>query len=287
MDTTSEFELTTIIADSTVAESLKSGILESRPLPVALPILPQYCDTHDDFIALVDESTFSASCDEIAFATCFPAEGTDIVPLVAHNVDVFDLNTNTRLGIAVANQIARDDASYGPVAVAVECFPVPQYCEYVDEYSLGLKLDDEEARILMELFDKSMSDISEKDHLNYKSDKSIHDKAVRPMHFASSSNNFIFDNTPSSFAITAGYKPSMGACSKISSGRWNEKRKRSDMGDNPTAKQLATAKRARTNGQFSKCKIKWVSVSAVEDCSETQEAKSDCGAFTKVSGGWG
>lgn len=249
------------------------------------------------------EADVDVSDDEVAEAVpvvtadlYYPGDPSVSYDVIAQNVDLFDLNTT----VHTAHMEAADvHAHSGDDAVPVECYYIPLIAEPVETEPVSFDLTADEAALLMELMDKnslnefispvkseeqegdlkipfpfrgSDSDISAAETRHIVMDTCFESKMYPP------DSSAAFD--PDSFrAVDCKLSPIHGSRYAIP-GAGNrrglgkseaKKRKRAEKGQNavavkdtpPTAKQIATAKRARTNGQFARCKIKWISVSTL------------------------
>lgn len=299
------FDNTEAFVPVVASSKVEHTSLDSLALPCAFasPIAFEYFDSGLSLRKSISASSLSCSDDGADSPQIFDRE-TDTVPLVAaccyaddvdlgpcdviaQNVDLFDLNTT--VDMEVADHIDRQGSAMH--SDAVQCFYIPQVCELVDTDMPALDLTEEEAALLMDLMDKSSlssgpGDIALQDTLSkemYKSDSSELDNIIMDMYFESdelaerqqTSQEQSYPTEPIAYMPTIKvektWKLPKGKSSM--SVKHNEpvmkKRKRGQESPSKrgprTAKQLATAKRPRTNGQFARCKIKWIPACALTE----------------------
>ena len=293
-----------VIAAAAVATPTPEDGPESLPCVLASPVLYDYsCPSILNSSFSDDGGSDGEGGVPLAAACCYPDPCSGSRDVIAQNVDLFDLNTTVH--VEVAGQVRPHPSTGSSFCHPVECFYIPQVCEPVEPDEPQLDLTEEEAALLLDLMDKSMispkAPVERKEESIAKapsaSDSAELDNIVLDIYFEDSEKyeqrqyqsrpRFEIPDTgprevsPPPPVARYEHAPRGGASQGAGDGEGlvaaeasraaaeGKKRKR-DQGATPkpprTAKQIATAKRARANGgQFVRCKIKWVPACALSN----------------------
>lgn len=270
---------------------------ESLPCVLASPVLYDYgCPSILNSSFSEDGGSDGEGGVPLAAACCYPDSPAGSRDVIAQNVDLFDLNMTVH--VEVAGQVRPHPNPNSSFGRPVECFYIPQVCEPVEAAEPQLDLTEEEAALLLDLMDKSMispkaaPDRREESIAKPPSDNDSAelDNIVLDMYFEDSEKyeqtkycpgqRFEIPDTgprpvsppPTEATYNCALGGHGGAAEETGEGRAaaeGKKRKREQGGGAPkaprTAKQIATSKRARANGQFVRCKIKWVPACALSN----------------------